>query len=84
MFVKLSKFIQGIQRVLYKPTTHTYKMHNIDGKPIVLQSMFLQEKKELIDLQHPLLKELEVRFIQQSPCEKYNEFFAIQKLENFQ
>lgn len=84
MFVKFSKFIQSIQRVFYKPTTHTYKMHNINGKSIVLQSVFLQNKEELIDLQHPLLKELEVKFIQQSPCGKYNEFFAIRKLENLE
>lgn len=84
MFVKLTKFMQGVQRVFYKPTTHTYKMHNINGKPVVLQSVFLQKKEELIDLQHPLLKELEVRFIKQSPCGKYNEFFAIRKLENLE
>jgi hypothetical protein len=84
MFVKLSQFIQSIQRVLYKPTTFTYRMHNINGKSLALQSVFLQETKELIDLQHPLFKEFTVRFIKQSPCEKYNEFFIVRKLEHLE
>ena len=81
MFVYITKIVQSIQRAFYPNLMHTYKMHKIDGKLCILQSVFIQKKDMMIDLQHPLLRELNVRFVEISPDGKYNEFYAIREIE---
>lgn len=82
MFVKLSQFIQKVQRVFYKPTTHTYKLHNEKGKIFILRSEFLQKKGELIDLRSPVIQDFNITHLQDTPCKKYNEFFSIQEIKD--
>lgn len=84
MFVKLSQIIQKFQRIFYKATTHTYKMQKINGTSCVLQSVFLQKSKDMIDLQHPLIKDLKVKCIQATKDGKYNEFYTITKVDKIE
>ena len=82
MFVRLSKIIQNIQRFIYKPTTHAYKMHKINGQSVILQSVLLQKAETMIDLQYPFIKEMNIRFLQHTHCKKYIECYAVRTLED--